>query len=187
MKLTVATILTVAVALSTPLIAQIPKQARWEITFAQVEAAAGLPDLSTAGSDTYEARVMQRPWSATAPMPFLRLIQTAAATRAQMFLFWNPNNMAPQQRPTGSDVFCRDGICVRPIGITEQHEWGEILEALKDACPEITLGFCADCEDVWIKTKTNNIYREQSCNAPKPETPARTVLQLMMGAALASR
>ena len=52
----------VLVALSDPLMAQIPKEAQWEITFAQVEAALGLPDLSKAELHAYEARVMQRPW-----------------------------------------------------------------------------------------------------------------------------
>ena len=123
MKLASASTLTLAVVLSATLVAQIPKQAQWEITFAQVEAAADLPDLSTGASETYEARVMQRPWSAVAPMPFLRVVRTAGAMRAQMFLFWRPANLAPSQRPTGSDIICRDGICVRPIGMTQQHDW----------------------------------------------------------------
>jgi hypothetical protein len=76
-----ASTLTLAVVLSATLVAQIPKQAQWEITFAQVEAADDLPDLSTGGSETYEARVMQRPWSAVAPMPFLRVVRTAGAMR----------------------------------------------------------------------------------------------------------
>jgi hypothetical protein len=187
----IATICTVLLCLfihRPSLIAQIPKQAQWEITFAQIEAAAGLPDLTTVGPDTYEARVMQRPRSATAPMPFLRVIRADGAMRAQMFLFWKPAYMAPNTRPTGPDVACRDGICVRPISMTEQPDWGEVIETLKDACPQDALaGFCADCDHVWIKTKADNVYREQSCNMPKPDTPAEAVLRLMKSAADASR
>lgn len=187
MKLTVASILPLTLALGATLMAQIPKQAQWEITFAQVEDAAGLADLSTAGSDRYEVRVMQRPWSSPGPLPFLRVVGADGAMRAQMFLFWKPALLSPYHRPTDSHVVCRDGICVRPISMTEPRDWGALLEGLKDACPEIALGFCADCDHVWLKTKTENIYREQSCNAPGPATPARAVLQVMMAAAAASR
>ena len=178
-----------ASALRTTFSAQIPKQAQWEITFTHVEAAAALADLSEAGSETYEARVMQRPWSAVAPMPFLRVVRTDGAMRAQMFLYWKPATLAPSQRPTGSDIVCRDGICVRPIGITKQPDWGEVIENLAlDACREGPLApVCADCEHIWIKTKTNNTYREQSCNMPRPETPAGALLRLMKIAADASR
>jgi hypothetical protein len=189
MKLPAVSILTLAVAASTQLMAQIPERAQWEITFAQVEAAAGLPDLSKTESGTYEARVMHRPWSAVAPMPFLRIVRTDGAMRAQMFLYWKPALLAPSQQPTGSDIVCRDGICVRPLGMTEQRDWGEVVENLAlDACRQGPLSpVCADCEHVWIKTKINKTYREQSCNMPMPETPAGAVLRLMKTAADASR
>ena len=133
MKLALASILTLAVAARVTLLAQIPERAQWEITFAQVEAAAYLPDPPNAGSETYEARVMQRPWSAAAPMPFLRVVRTDGAMRA-----------------------CETGP------------------------------FYADCEHVWIKTKADDTYREESCNMPKPETPAAAILRLIKKAADAS-
>ena len=49
-----------ATALSAALSAQIPERVQWEITFAQVEAAAGLSDMRTS-PQTFEARLMQRP------------------------------------------------------------------------------------------------------------------------------
>lgn len=191
MRLTWVSILTLAVAVSAALMAQIPERAQWEITFSQVEAAAGLTDLATAGPETYEARIMQRPWSFEGPLAFLRLVRTNSAMRVQMFLFWAPARMAPSSRPTGSDIICRDGICVRPIGVGQQRDWGEVLESLavQDACPQQgpPFGVCGDCDHVWIKSKANNKYREQSCNMPKPETPAGAVLLLMKTAADAPR
>ena len=73
--------------------------------------------------------------------------------------------------------------------MTEQGDWGEVVENLAlDACRQGPLPpICADCEHVWIKTKANNTYREQSCNMPKPETPAGAVLRLMKTAADVSR
>ena len=72
--------------------------------------------------------------------------------------------------------------------MTPPRDWEELLEGLKDACPQDGLiGFCADCDHVWIKTKTDDVYREQSCNMPRPETPARAVPQLMKTAVDASR
>ena len=192
MMLKSASILTAAVAVNAALIAQIPERAQWETTFSQVEAAAGLPDLSRAGPETYEARVMQRPWSAVGPLPFLRLVRTDNTVRAQIFLFWNQAGMEPSRRPTGSDIVCRDGICVRPVSVTPQRDLGEVLEslAIQDACPQSsrTFGFfCADCDHIYIKTKADNKFREQSCNAPKPDTPAGAVMLLMKTAADATR
>jgi len=72
--------------------------------------------------------------------------------------------------------------------MTEQRDWGEVVESLAlDACPQGPLALCADCDHVWLKTKRNDTYREQSCSMPKPETPAGAVLQLMKTAADASR
>src|SRR5262249_28314969 len=51
MRLASASVLTFTIALTTTLMAEIPKQAQWEITFAQVEAAAALPDLSRTEPD----------------------------------------------------------------------------------------------------------------------------------------
>ena len=184
-----ASSLILAVALSVTLMAQIPKAARWEITFAQVEAAAGLPGLSKATSETYEARVMRRPWSAVTTMPLLRVVRTNGAMRAQLFLYWKSANLPPSQQPTGSDIACREGICVRPIGMAEQGDWAEVVKGLAlDACRQgLIAPVCADCEHVWIKTKTDGTYREQSCNVPKPETPAGAVLRRINAAADASR
>ena len=108
MRLASPAVLTLAIVLSMTLEAQIPTRAQWEITFAQVEATVGLPDLSTAGSETNEVRVMERPWSAQAPVPFLRVVRADGAIRAQMFLFWKPAVLSPFHRPTGFDVVCRD-------------------------------------------------------------------------------
>ena len=44
-----ALLVMLAWAVSARFSAQIPERAKWEITFAQVEAAAGLPDMRTAG------------------------------------------------------------------------------------------------------------------------------------------
>jgi len=60
---------------------QIPQQATWEITFNQVEAAANLSDLRNARSDSFEARLMERPWSSYGPLPFLRLAQVRHGAR----------------------------------------------------------------------------------------------------------
>ena len=184
---TSVSVLILAVAASATLVAQIPERAQWEITFAQVEAAAGLPDLRTAGPDAYEARVMQRPWSSAGPLSFLRLVRGGGTLRVQLFLFWAPNNMAAVQRPQGADIVCRDGICVRPISMTVQRDWEDVVATLaqQNACPkkgEVAV-ICADCEETWIKTKADGKYREQSCNLPGPETPAGALMLLMTSAA----
>jgi hypothetical protein len=179
-------------ATSATLWAQIPEHAQWEITFAQVEAAAGLSDLRTAGPETYEARVMQRAWSAVSPLPFLRIVRTGGTLRVQLFQFWAPKYMAAVHRPQGSDIVCRDGICVRPIVLSEQQNWEETLGSLahQDACPkhpdDVAI-FCADCPHIWIKTKADGKYRERSCNIPGPETPAGALMLLMNTAATAAR
>src|SRR5262245_25390419 len=90
-----ASFVIVASALSATLTTQIPELAQWEITFAQVEAAAGLSDMRTARSETFEARLMQRPWSAVTPLPFLRLVRVDGTPRAQLFVFWTPKYLAP--------------------------------------------------------------------------------------------
>ena len=105
-----ASVVIFAAALTATLMAQIPEQAKWEITFAQVEASAGLPDLRTAASQTFEARLMQRPWSAVAPLPFLRLLRTGRKMQAQLFVYWATRYIAPGSRPEGPDIVCRDGI-----------------------------------------------------------------------------
>ena len=56
----IAAAMTVAF-LSTAVRAQIPERGTWEITFDQVEAAAGLSDMRTARPETFEVRLMQRP------------------------------------------------------------------------------------------------------------------------------
>ena len=78
MKATVSLVIVVS-ALSARLSAQIPEQAQWEITFVQVEAAAGLSDMRTARPETFEARLMERPWSAVTPLPFSALIASVPA------------------------------------------------------------------------------------------------------------
>ena len=181
-----------ASVLSATLLAQIPERAQWEITFAQVEAAAGLSDLRTSGPETFEARVMQRPWYSDGPLPFLRLVRTGGVLRAQLFMFWKPGNMAAVHRPAGPDVLCRDAICVRPISMTEQRDWEEVIATLaqQSACPRQqsdVVMVCADCDHLWIKTKADGKYREQSCNVPGPETPAGALLLLMKSAAGTAR
>jgi hypothetical protein len=69
-------------ALSATLPAQIPERAQWEITFPQVEAAAGLPDMRAAPPESVEARLMARSWWAMRPVPFLRLFQIDGTVRA---------------------------------------------------------------------------------------------------------
>ena len=176
-----ALFVTLASALSTTLLAQIPERAQWEITFAQVEAAAALSDLRTASPETVEARVMQRPWSAVAPLPFLRLVRADGTLRAQLFVFWAPRFFAPGRQPEGLDIVCREGICVRPIDMKEQRDWGEVVASLayQSACPTKNPAVCADCEQVWIKTAADGQYREQSCQQPGSDTAAGALLQLM--------
>jgi hypothetical protein len=116
-----ASLVMVLAGLSAALSAQIPERAEWEITFAQVEAAAGLSNLRTGAPKTFEARLMERPWSAMGPVPFLRLVRIDGTVTAQLFVFWAPARMAPVQRPQGADMMCRDGVCVRPIDIKEQR------------------------------------------------------------------
>jgi hypothetical protein len=183
MKLASASILTVAALSASPL-TQIPERAEWEITFAQVEATAGLPDLRSEKPGTHEARVMDRAWGSAAVRAFLRSLRTGGATRAQLFVFWDRRYIDPHF-PSGSDVVCRDNVCVRPIAMTQQGDWAATLDRLTadDACPPMGPSFCADCAHVWIKTKANNKYREQSCNAPGPETPAGAARQLMYATA----
>ena len=182
----------VAAALTAALSAQIPERAKWEITFAQVEAAARLSDLRPADPKTFEARLMMRAWSAMGPFPFLRLVRVDGAVSAQLFVFWNPANMAPGQRPQGTDIMCLDGVCVRPIDNTEQRDWAKVVASLasQSACPttndsNVWRG-CADCEHLWIKTAIEGHYREQSCNAPGSETSASSLLQLMKRSARAA-
>jgi hypothetical protein len=181
----------VASALSATLSAQIPERAQWEITFAQVEAAAGLSDMRTARSETFEARLMERPWSAVKPLPFLRLIRLDGTLHAQLFVFWTPKYFAPGREPQGADTVCRDGVCVRPIDLKEQRDWGEVVASLayQNACPPKHPGVvpsCADCDQIWIKTATDGKYREQSCQVPDSDTAAGALLQLLKRSARAA-
>lgn len=186
---TTASLWIVAAALTAALSAQIPERAQWEITFAQVEAAARLSDLRTADPKTFEARLMRRPWSAMGPVPFLRLVRVDGAVTAQLFVFWEPARMAPGQRPQGADILCLDGVCVRPIDNKEQRDWAQVVASLASlsACPtkndSNVTRVCADCEHLWIKTAVEGQYREQSCNAPDSETAASSLLLLMQRAA----
>jgi len=189
---TTASLGIVAAALSAALPAQIPERAQWEITFAQVEAAARLSDLRTAGPNTFEARLVRRPWSASAPVPFLRLVRVDGAVTAQLFVFWAPARMAPVQRPQGTDILCLEAVCVRPIDIKEPHDWAKVVASLasQSACPtrndaNVAMG-CADCEHLSIKTAVDGQYREQSCNNPGSETFASSLLLLMQRSARAA-
>jgi hypothetical protein len=186
-----ASFVVLASALSATLSAQIPERAQWEITFAQVEAAAELSDMRTARRETFEARLMQRPWSAGAPLPFLRLVRIDGTVRAQLFVFWASGRLPPGRQPEGPDVLCRDGICVRPIGIKEQRDWGEVVASLayQNACPTENpgvVGVCGDCDQIWIKTAADGKYREQSCQVPGSDTAAGALLQLMKRSARAA-
>ena len=186
-----ALFVTLASALSTTLSAQIPERAQWEITFAQIEAAAGLSDLRAASPETVEARLMQRPWSAVAPLPFLRLVRVDGTPRAQLFVFWTPRYFAPGREPQGADIVCRDGVCVRPIDLKEQRDWGEVVASLayQNACPPKHPGVvpvCTDCDQIWIKTATDGKYREQSCQVPDSDTAAGALLQLLKRSARAA-
>ena len=179
-----ASLVIVASALSARLSAQIPEQAQWEITFAQVEVAAGLSDMRAARPETFEARLMQRPWSAVAPLPFLRLIRLDGTLRAQLFVFWTPKYFAAGRAPQGADIVCRDGVCVRPIDLKEQRDWEKVVAdlAYQNACPTKSrdvVTVCGDCDQIWIKTATDGKYREQSCQSPGSETSAGSLLQLM--------
>jgi hypothetical protein len=181
-----------ASALSATLSAQIPERAQWEITFAQVEAAAGLSDMRTAPHEVYEARLMQRPWSATIPLPFLRIVRADGMLRAQLFVFFGGHsNVVPDRRPKGPDVLCRDGICVKPIDLLEQLDWKDVVASLatQNACPPKNaniVGSCGDCEQIWIKTAADGRYREQSCQEPGVDTVAGALLQLMKKSARAA-
>ena len=127
---------------------------------------------------------MERPWSAAKPLPFLRLIRLDGTLRAQLFVFWTPKYFAPGRLPQGADIVCRDGVCVRPIDLQEQRDWGEVVASLayQNACPK-NPGVCADCDQIWIKTAADGTYREQSCQMPGSDTAAGGLLQLMKRAA----
>ena len=182
----------VTAALTATLSAQIPERAQWEITFAQVEAAAQLSDLRTADPKTFEARLMRRPWGAIGPVPFLRLVRIDGAVIAQAFVFWEPTRMAPSQRPQGADIMCLDGVCARPIEMREQRDWAQVVASLasQSACPTkdtpTAARGCGDCDHLWIKTAVEGQYREQSCNGPDSETAASSLLLLMQRAARAA-
>lgn len=186
-----ASFLIAGAALGVTLSAQIPERAEWEITFTQVEAAAGLSNLRTATPETVEARLMQRPWSAVGPLPFLRLARIDGTVRAQLFLFWNPARFPPGREPKGPDIVCRDGVCVRPIGLKEDRDWTDVLARVAhlEACPtknSNVVAVCADCDHIWIKTTADGRYREQSCNVPGSDTLAGMLLQLMQRSARAA-
>ena len=68
-----------------------PDKSPWEMTFVEVEELAGLPPLATAPRDTQELRVMHRPWSAMAPVPFLRVFRVDDVLRAEFFVFGGPS------------------------------------------------------------------------------------------------
>lgn len=186
----IAAAMTVAF-LSSAVRAQIPERGTWEITFDQVEAAAGLSDMRTPRPETFEARLMQRAWSAVAPVPFLRLFRSDGTMRAQLFVFWAPRYLSPAHRPQGPDIACRDGVCVRPLEINVEREWREIVNDLanNDACPprfSDVVVICGDCDQLWIKTVANGRYREQSCQLPAPDTLAGSLLAFMKQAARAA-
>jgi hypothetical protein len=178
-------------ALTGTVSAQIPERAQWEITFAQVEASAGLSDMRSAPPVTVEARVMERPWSAMVPLPFLQVVRLGGKMHAQLFVFWASRNIPPSRRPAGNDIACRDGICVKPIDLKEQLDWAAVVETLaqQNACSltntDRVIG-CGDCEQVWIKTVRDGRYREQSCQEPSAGTSADTLLQLMKKSAHAA-
>ena len=115
----------------TAMSAPIPQQARWEITFNQVETAADLATLRGALADSFEARLMQRTWSFAGPLPFLRLARIEGTVRATLFLYWRPpGDVLPTRQPTGPEVVCRAGICALQIGITQQRNWTDIIDRL---------------------------------------------------------
>lgn len=119
MKPSIALLVSAMVVTAAPV--QIPEQPKWEISFSQVEAAAGLSNLRGAEQDSLEARVMQRAWSFAGPLPFLRLTRIDRAARATGFLYWrSPGDVVASRQPTGPDVVCRAGICVRPIGLEDR-------------------------------------------------------------------
>lgn len=182
---------------------QIPERAEWEITFAQVEAAAGLPDLRTAPTTTFEARVMDRAGQAMGPVPFLRIVQTDGTVRAQLFVFWGPN-VSPSHQPQGDDVRCRDGVCVKPIDLVEQRDWANVIArvARQSDCtgthspktvrtPDGGLSsmvrVCPHCPMIYIKTAVEGKYREQVCDDPLAETEAGGLRALMNVSAQAAR
>jgi len=176
-----------ALALSAPASGQIPERAQWEITFARVETAAGLSDMRTAPPDGFEARLMERPWSSIGPLPFLRLVRTDDVLRAQLFVFWAHGSDVRDRRPDGPDVVCRDGICVKPIGLEEKPDWSELaaMLAAQNACPR-SMTACGDCEAIWIKTTADGRHREQYCQDPRDGTAADRLLQLMKRSAKAA-
>jgi hypothetical protein len=185
---TTALIVTLASALSATLSAQIPERAQWEITFARVEASAGLLDMRAAGPETFEARLMQRPWSAVAPLPFLRLVRIDGKVRAQWLVYWASNRLPPGHQPEGAGVVCQDGVCVRPIDVKGQQNWEQIVASLisQNACPIESGGVCGDCDQIWIKAAADGKYREQSCQVLGADSAAGALLQLMKRSARAA-
>ena len=108
-----------------------PDKSPWEMTFVEVEELAGLPPLATAPRDTQELRVMHRPWSAIAPVPFLRVFRVDGALRAEFFVFGGPsyqrNGLAVDRPNTRCSPPGRRAMCVSRIDLSEQRDWDVVL------------------------------------------------------------
>ena len=166
----------------------IPTDAKWELTFREVEAAAGLPDLRQPAPNVFEARVMERPWSSGGPLPFLRIVRRDGHDDPQLFVFWSTPRLSrfpPALRP---DTVCRDQICVQPVDLGVERSWGQMLLTLanEDACPSEILSICGDCEALWIKSASEGAYREQYCEQEKTRAGVDALLPLMQSAVRAA-
>lgn len=116
---------------------------------------------------------------------------------AQLLVFWG-RNVSPSHQPTGDDVRCRDGVCVKPIDLVEQRDWEKVVSNLasQSACPgksaprsvrtpddgvSTVVRVCPHCPQLYIKTLVQRTYREQVCDDPGPETEAGALQALMIG------
>ena len=191
MNRTAAFVLAV-VAISANPSAQIPEEAKWEITFRQVEAAVGLSNMRNVSSQSFEARLMERPWSDTqVPLPFLRVFRSEGSMRAELYVFWTPRTLLSNRQPSGEGIECRDGFCVKQIPLNAERDWEMVVSdlALHDACPRDrrSVVVCGDCQEIWIKTAVDGNYREQACQLLTPDKLARSLLELMQTSAQAAR
>jgi hypothetical protein len=164
----------------------IPGTAQWEVTFHDVEEAAGLADVRAFPQDAFEARIIERAWSTVSlggALPFLRIARTAGVVRAQRYLF---GSRAGLQRQGVQDVAikCIERVCVAETSIEQRLDWESLVTsvATADPCPPLrpdVVGGCADCLQIWIKTFVDGRYLEQSCQQPAEGTIARQLVELL--------
>src|SRR5215472_11865090 len=129
----------------------IPDTAKWEVTFHDVEEAAGLPFLRALPTDAFEARIMQRAWSDPGGYgtPFLRIVRTAGAVRAQRYFFGARQDLLRRGIPETA-IKCVERVCVAETSLQQRLDWESLVTSIAtaDPCPPLrpdVVSGCADC------------------------------------------